>query len=94
MRVNRLVVRARHNTAKLISICLFVSLIARLLLKLIKPMVFEQAQRFTIRDGRMTLGTGVVTKVLPTLTPDERMDLLAGKKAREKKAAGKVAAKK
>lgn len=68
--------------------------IFRLLLKLIKPMVFEQGQRFTIRDGKATLGTGVVTKVLPTLTPDERIDLLEGKKAREKKASGKVAAKK
>lgn len=57
-------------------------------------MVFEQGQRFTIRDGRVTLGTGVVTKVLPTLTPDERQDLLEGKKAREKRAAGKVAVKK
>lgn len=68
--------------------------ICRLLLKLIKPMVFEQGQRFTIRDGKTTLGTGVVTKVLPTLTPDERLELQEGKKAREKKAAGKVAAKK
>lgn len=68
--------------------------ICRLLLRLIKPMVFELGQRFTIRDGKTTLGTGVVTKVLPTLTPDERVDLLEGKKAREKRAAGKVAAKK
>lgn len=50
-------------------------------------MVFEQGQRFTIRDGRMTLGTGVVTKVLPVLTPDERTLLIEGKKAREKRAA-------
>lgn len=58
-------------------------------------MVFEQGQRFTIRDGKMTLGTGVVTKVLPNLSPDDRLELLEGKKAREKKAAGaKVAAKK
>lgn len=58
-------------------------------------MVFEQGQRFTIRDGKMTLGTGVVTKVLPNLSPDDRQELLEGRKAREKKAAGaKVAAKK
>lgn len=48
-------------------------------------MVFENGQRFTIRDGKMTLGTGVVTKVLKTLSSDERAELLEGKKGREKK---------
>lgn len=50
-------------------------------------MVFEQGQRFTIRDGKKTLGTGVVTKVLPNLSADERLGLLEGKKAREKREA-------
>jgi len=59
---------------------------AKLLLKLIKPMVLEQGQRFTVRDGSKTLGTGVVTKILPALSPDERIDLQLGKKGREKKA--------
>lgn len=54
-------------------------------MKLIKPMVFEKGQRFTIRDGKVTLGTGVVTEVLPLLSADERIDLMEGKKAREKK---------
>lgn len=52
-------------------------------------MVLEQGQRFTLRDGNLTLGTGVVTKVLPTLNENERMSLTEGKKAREKKAAEK-----
>lgn len=56
-------------------------------------MVFEQGQRFTIRDGKVTLGTGVVTKILPNLLPDQRIELLEGRKAREKKA-GKLAANK
>ena len=60
---------------------------AKLVLKLIRPMVLEQGQRFTLRDGNTTLGTGVVTKVMPTLTEDERIGLTAGKKAREKAAA-------
>lgn len=49
-------------------------------------MVIEQGQRFTLRDGSLTLGTGVVTKVMQPLTERERLDLQEGKKAREKKA--------
>lgn len=49
-------------------------------------MVLEQGQRFTLRDGVITLGTGVVTKVLKNLTELERMELTEGKKGREKKA--------
>ncbi|XP_030766999.1 elongation factor Tu, mitochondrial-like [Sitophilus oryzae] len=60
---------------------------SRLILKMFKPMVLEQGQRFTLRDGSQTLGTGVVTKTLPMLTDEERDSLLEGKKAREKKAA-------
>lgn len=59
---------------------------AKLVLKLIRPMVLEQGQRFTLRDGNTTLGTGVVTKVMSTLSEDERISLTAGKKAREKAA--------
>lgn len=33
--------------------------IFRITLKLIKPMVFTKGQRFTIRDGKMTLGSGM-----------------------------------
>lgn len=52
---------------------------------MIRPMVLEQGQRFTLRDGTVTLGTGVVTKILPTLDDEERKSLTEGKKAREKK---------
>lgn len=55
-------------------------------MRMIKPMVLEQGQRFTLRDGTITLGTGVVTKTLQTLSEEERMQLTEGKKAREKRA--------
>jgi elongation factor Tu len=48
-------------------------------------MVLEQGQRFTLRDGTITLGTGVVTKILPALNENERIELTEGKKARTKK---------
>lgn len=54
---------------------------------MMRPMVLEQGSRFTLRDGSQTLGTGVVTKVLSNLTPDQRQQLTEGKKAREKRAA-------
>lgn len=62
---------------------------AKLILRLLRPMVLEHGQRFTLRDGNLTLGTGVVTKVLPLLSEMERMSLTEGKKAREKKMAQK-----
>jgi elongation factor Tu len=46
-------------------------------------MVMEQGQRFTLRDGSLTLGTGVVTKVNPALSEKERLSLVEGKKARQ-----------
>nr|CAD7456697.1 unnamed protein product [Timema tahoe] len=58
---------------------------SKLVLKLLRPMVLEQGQRFTLRDGALTLGTGVVTKVLPSLSEKDRMLLTEGKKAREAK---------
>ncbi|XP_055300115.1 elongation factor Tu-like [Sitodiplosis mosellana] len=73
---------------------------AKLTLKLIKPMVFDKGQRFTIRDGKVTVGTGVVVGTNKPLTEDERIEVLGGRKAREKKAkkeaekAAKSAAKK
>lgn len=56
-------------------------------------MVLEQGQRFTLRDGGTTLGTGVVTKTLPLLTETQREELTEGRKAREKKKAAAAAAK-
>lgn len=60
---------------------------SRLHLKMLKPMVIETGQRFTLRDGVQTLGTGVVTKVLPDMKNEERELLMEGKKAREKRLA-------
>lgn len=48
-------------------------------------MVLENSQRFTLRDGSITLGTGVITKMLPPLTEIDRIELTEGKKGREKK---------
>lgn len=48
-------------------------------------MVLEKGQRFTLRDGSITLGTGVVTDILGSLTETERLELTEGKKARERK---------
>ncbi|KAL3268068.1 hypothetical protein HHI36_007197 [Cryptolaemus montrouzieri] len=58
---------------------------SKLILKMFKPMVIEEGQRFTLRDGSQTLGTGVVTKVLPDLKDADKETLLEGKKAREKR---------
>lgn len=38
---------------------------AALTLLLRQPMVLEQGQRFTLRDGSRTIGTGVVSRLLP-----------------------------
>ncbi|XP_076244042.1 elongation factor Tu [Calliopsis andreniformis] len=53
-------------------------------LKLIRPMVCEKGQRFTLRDGGKTLATGVITNVLAPLTDNERMQILEGKKKLKK----------
>merc|ERR1739838_1167894 len=60
---------------------------ARLIIKMMKPMVVEKGQRFTIRDGSTTLGTGVFTTIHKPLTEDERDELSQGKKKRAKKLA-------
>ncbi|KAI5717991.1 hypothetical protein M8J77_014605 [Diaphorina citri] len=52
--------------------------------RLYKPMALEQGQRFTLRDGGFTSGTGVVTKILKNLTELERQCLIESKKKREK----------
>lgn len=59
-------------------------IIYRLILKLIKPMVAEVGQRFTIRDGQVTVGTGVITKLLPSLTTEEKEILEKGHKKVER----------
>lgn len=47
-------------------------------------MVLEKGQRFTLRMGSTTVGTGVVTNVLPLMSEKERLLLTEGKKKREK----------
>lgn len=54
-------------------------------LKMIRPMVLEHGQRFTLRVAGVTVGTGVITEIKKRLVDDERRGLLEGKKAREKK---------
>lgn len=49
-------------------------------------MVLEKGQRFTIRDGKITLGTGVVTEYAKNLSEDERIEVIGGRKQREKNA--------
>ncbi|XP_033206971.2 elongation factor Tu isoform X1 [Bombus vancouverensis nearcticus] len=56
-------------------------------LKLIRPMVCEKGQRFTLRFGSISIATGVVTNILSNLAETERLELLAGKKKLKKIAA-------
>ncbi|XP_034992545.1 elongation factor Tu, mitochondrial [Zootoca vivipara] len=42
-----------------------------IILALRQPMVLEEGQRFTLRDGHKTIGTGVVTKILPVTAEDK-----------------------
>ena len=53
-------------------------------MKLLKNMVCEKGQRFTLRDGSTTIGTGVITNLLPPLSEEEKTLLLEGKKGLEK----------
>ncbi|CAK9828802.1 Elongation factor Tu, mitochondrial [Anthophora retusa] len=57
-------------------------------LKLIRPMVCEKGQRFTLRDGMKTLATGVITNLLPGLNENERVALIEGKKKEKRQTAG------
>jgi hypothetical protein len=65
--------------------CLFVIRIPFLHLFL-SDAVIEKGMRFALREGGRTVGAGVVTKVLPRLTPQEKEDKLKKQKeARQKK---------
>jgi elongation factor Tu len=55
-------------------------------------MVLEKGQKFTLRDGSKTLGTGVITNTFPNLEESERALLHEGKKGREKRAKKEAAA--
>lgn len=56
------------------------------MMKLRKPIVLEQGTRFTLRDGQVTIGTGVVTKLLPNMTMEERKKFEKGRTRREREA--------
>lgn len=53
-------------------------------------MVCEKGQRFTIRDGSMTVATGVITNILSDLSESERLELLAGRKKKLKRRAAQA----
>ncbi|XP_076866688.1 elongation factor Tu, mitochondrial [Brachyhypopomus gauderio] len=44
-----------------------------LTLTLRQPMVLEKGQRFTLRDGNRTIGTGLVTEIMPAAQVDEHI---------------------
>lgn len=58
--------------------------ILRGILKLIRPMVCEKGQRFTLRDGSKTLATGVITSIMQPLSDTERLEILEGRKKSKK----------
>lgn len=47
-------------------------------------MVMEKGTRFTIRDQKTTIMTGVVTDLLPDLTAEERAKLEKGRSKKER----------
>lgn len=42
-----------------------------LIMTLRQPMVLEKGQRFTLRDGNRTIGTGIVTDIMEMTKQDE-----------------------
>lgn len=50
-------------------------------------MVVEQGQRFTLRDGAVTVGTGVITAIKEDLSSVEKAKIAKGKSRREREAA-------
>lgn len=53
---------------------------ARVKIWLPKGMVMEKGQKFTLREGPLTIGTGVITEFNPSLTPEQRESILMSKK--------------
>lgn len=47
-------------------------------------MVIEKGQRFTLRDGSVTYGTGVIVDFNPNMTEKEREKFRKGKSLKEK----------
>merc|ERR1712012_1420327 len=65
---------------------------ATMKLRLLKPMVLEAGQHFTIGDHGGTIGTGKVTDIKENLTDEERMLMQMNKEKRAKYLAKKAAA--
>jgi len=65
---------------------------ATMQLRLLKPMVLEAGQHFTIRDHGGTIGTGKVTDIKENLTEEEKMLMQMNKDKRAKYLAKKAAA--
>lgn len=42
-----------------------------IILALRQPMALDKGQRFTLRDGNQTIGTGLVTEILPMTENDK-----------------------
>jgi len=59
-------------------------------LRLVKPMVLEEGQHFTIRDSSGTIGTGKVTKINPNMTNEEKEMMMLSKEKRAKLLAAKA----
>jgi elongation factor Tu len=62
---------------------------AKICMKLLKPMVVEKGQQFTVRLGNKTIGTGKVTDVKPNMSSEEREYLTLSKKKKDKLSEGK-----
>lgn len=59
---------------------------SQIVIKMKKQMVMEKGLRFTIRDGSNTIATGVVTNILPNMSPEEKTKLEKGKTRKEREA--------
>ena len=53
-------------------------------MKMLKPMVMEVGQQFTLRSGNFTVGTGKITNILPNLSKEEVEFLSLSKKKKQK----------
>ena len=58
-------------------------------IRLLKPMVLEEGQSFTVRDSHGTIGTGKVTNIFKDLTEEEYDLMTMNKTKREKTLAAK-----
>jgi len=62
-------------------------------LRLLKPMVVEEGQHFTIRDSTGTIGTGKVTSIFKNMNDEDRELMMLNREKRAKRIAEKEAAK-